>query len=64
MIGCDISLGSDSKTETANKRKKQHATEENYHRDDPQIGVCLECLMYDLLNPLYIMQWMEWIELN
>ncbi|XP_020610050.1 polycomb group RING finger protein 5-B-like isoform X2 [Orbicella faveolata] len=38
---------SDSATEPANKRKKLSATEENYHRDDPQIGVCLECLIDD-----------------
>ena len=28
------------------KRTKLSGTDENFHRDDPQIGVCLECLGY------------------
>lgn len=38
---------SDSETDPASKRMKLSAADENFHRDDPQIGVCLECLHAD-----------------
>ncbi|KAL9983997.1 hypothetical protein ACROYT_G006249 [Oculina patagonica] len=34
----------DYAAEPVSKRIKISAVEENFHRDDPQIGVCLECL--------------------
>jgi len=40
-----IENASDSAADPAKKRIKLSAIEENFHRDDPQIGVCLECLI-------------------
>ena len=43
----NVSSSSDSETEEPDaKRIKISGTDENFHRDDPQIGVCLECLGY------------------
>ncbi|PFX25695.1 Polycomb group RING finger protein 5-A [Stylophora pistillata] len=41
----DMKRSQDSETEEPDaKRIKISGTDENFHRDDPQIGVCLECL--------------------
>ena len=46
----DISSTLEAETEPARKRIKLSAAEENFHRDDPQIGVCLECLRYEFVK--------------
>lgn len=45
----DVSSTLDAETEPTRKRTKLSA-EENFHRDDPQIGVCLECLKYEFVK--------------
>lgn len=52
------------------KRTKLSGTDENFHRDDPQIGVCLECLGYvsyvtlSILTSLLLTEFYLYLALN